>query len=380
MQVTETVSDGLKREFKVVVPAADLATKADAKLGELKDQVRINGFRPGKVPVAHLKRLYGRSVMAEMIEAAVREANAKIVTERGFKLAREPKVTLPSEQGAVEQVIEGKSRSRLHGRDRDPADDRARGFQGHQARAAERRGDRRRDRRGAGERIAEQNRPFAAKGEGAKAENGDRVTIDFTGKIDGTPFEGGTGDDVARASSARTRSSRASRSSSIGMTAGETAHRQGDVPADLSGGASRRQGRRVRRHREVDRGAAARSRSTTNSPSRSAWNRSPSSRDASRSGIAREHARHVAAEAQAQAARRARRACTSSRRRRRWSRTSSTTSGRRSRTTCKHAEPHLRGRRTRPRRRPRPSTATSPSGACGSASCSPRSARRTTSR
>ena len=109
MQVTETVSDGLKREFKVVVPAADLATKADAKLGQLKDQVRLNGFRPGKVPVAHLKRLYGRAVMAEMIETTVREANAQIVTERGFKLVREPKVTLPDEQGAVEQVIEGKS-------------------------------------------------------------------------------------------------------------------------------------------------------------------------------------------------------------------------------------------------------------------------------
>jgi len=95
MEVTETVSDGLRREFKVVVPAADLATKADAKIGQLKSQVRINGFRPGKVPVAHLKRLYGRAVMAEMIEAAVREANVQIVTERGFKLAREPQVTLP---------------------------------------------------------------------------------------------------------------------------------------------------------------------------------------------------------------------------------------------------------------------------------------------
>jgi FKBP-type peptidyl-prolyl cis-trans isomerase (trigger factor) len=109
MQVTETVSDGLKREFKVVVPAADLATKADVKLGQLKDQVRLNGFRPGKVPVAHIKRLYGRAVMAEMIETTVREANAEIITERGFKLVREPKVTLPEEQGAVEQVIAGKS-------------------------------------------------------------------------------------------------------------------------------------------------------------------------------------------------------------------------------------------------------------------------------
>src|ERR1700704_2858145 len=102
MQVTETVSEGLNREFKVVVPASDLASKADVKLGQLKDQVRINGFRPGKGPVAHLKRLYGRAVMAEMIEAAVREANAQIVNERGFKLVREPRVTLPTDQAAVQ--------------------------------------------------------------------------------------------------------------------------------------------------------------------------------------------------------------------------------------------------------------------------------------
>src|SRR5437764_15492886 len=105
MQVTETVSDGLKREFKVVVPAADLATKADAKLGQLKDQVRLNGFRPGKVPVAHIKRLYGRAGMAEMIETTVREANAEIITERGLKLVREPTVTWPEAQGPVHQVI-----------------------------------------------------------------------------------------------------------------------------------------------------------------------------------------------------------------------------------------------------------------------------------
>ena len=196
MQVTETVSDGLKREFKVVVPAADLATKADVKLGQLKDQVRLNGFRPGKVPVAHIKRLYGRAVMAEMIETTVREANAEIITERGFKLVREPKVTLPEEQGAVEQVIAGKSDlaytmaieilptieladfkgiqlERMNAEVTEPEVDEALA------------------------KIAEQSRPFAPKGEGAKAENGDRVTIDFTGKMDGTPFQGGTGGDVS---------------------------------------------------------------------------------------------------------------------------------------------------------------------------------------
>ena len=196
MQVTETVSDGLKREFKVVVPAADLATKADVKLGQLKDQVRLNGFRPGKVPVAHIKRLYGRAVMAEMIETTVREANAEIITERGFKLVREPKVTLPEEQGAVEQVIAGKSDlAYTMAIEILPTIELA-DFKGIQlermnAEVNETEVDE------ALAKIAEQSRPFAPKGEGAKAENGDRVTIDFTGKMDGTPFQGGTGGDVS---------------------------------------------------------------------------------------------------------------------------------------------------------------------------------------
>ena len=109
MQVTETLSEGLKREFKVVVPAAELDAKVNARLDELKDRVRINGFRPGKVPVAHLKRVYGRSAMAEVIEATVRDTSNQIVSERGFKLAAEPKVTLPSEAAAVEKLIAGES-------------------------------------------------------------------------------------------------------------------------------------------------------------------------------------------------------------------------------------------------------------------------------
>jgi trigger factor len=195
MQVTETVSDGLKREFKVVVPATDLVSKADARIDQLKNQVRMNGFRPGKVPVAHLKRLYGRSVMAETIEAAVREANAQIITERGFKLVRDPQVTLPEEKGEVDNVIDGKSDlSYTVAIEILPPIELA-DFKGIQverlnAEVADTEVDE------ALNRIAEQSRPFAAKGEGAKAENGDRVVIDFTGKIDGVPFEGGTGGDV----------------------------------------------------------------------------------------------------------------------------------------------------------------------------------------
>ncbi|WP_275575533.1 trigger factor family protein, partial [Stenotrophomonas maltophilia] len=64
----------------------------------LKGRVNINGFRPGKVPVQHLKKLYGKSVLAETIEALVGEANKKIIEDNGFKLAMEPSVKLPEAQ------------------------------------------------------------------------------------------------------------------------------------------------------------------------------------------------------------------------------------------------------------------------------------------
>jgi trigger factor len=195
MEVTETLSDGLKREFQVQVPAADLVARVTERLGELKDRIQLRGFRPGKVPVNHLRKIYGKAVMAETIEAVIRELNAKIVSERGLKLAMEPKVTIPNEATAVENVIGGESDlAYTLALEILPKIELA-DFQGIKlerlvaevtdAQVNE-----------ALEKIAEQNRPFAAKAEGAKAEKGDRVVIDFAGRIDGVPFEGGTGGDV----------------------------------------------------------------------------------------------------------------------------------------------------------------------------------------
>src|SRR6201996_9529698 len=109
MQVTETLSEGLKHEFQISDPAGDLDAKAVAKLVDLKDKVRLNGFRPGKVPVAHLKKIYGRSVMAETIDETIRDTNSQIFTERGFRLATEPKVTMPTEEKDVDSILSGKS-------------------------------------------------------------------------------------------------------------------------------------------------------------------------------------------------------------------------------------------------------------------------------
>jgi trigger factor len=195
MEVTETLSEGLKREFQVQVPAADLKARVTERLGELKDRVQLRGFRPGKVPVAHLKKIYGKAVMAETIEAVIRELNAKIVSDRGLKLAMEPKVTIPNEATEVEKVIGGESdlaytlaleilpkieladfkSVKLERLVADVTD----------AQVNE-----------ALDQLAEQNRPFAAKAEGAAAETGDRLVIDFAGRLDGKPFAGGTGGDV----------------------------------------------------------------------------------------------------------------------------------------------------------------------------------------
>ena len=196
MQVTETLSEGLKREFAVVVPAAELEAKVATRLEELKDKVRINGFRPGKVPVAHLKKVYGRSAMAEVIEATVRDTNNQIVTDRGFRLAADPKVTLPEDKDAVEKLIAGNSDlSYTVGIEIVPeiklADFKTIKLTKPVADVADAEID-----EGIA-RIAEQNRPYAAKAEGEKAASGDRVNISFVGTIDGTPFEGGTGEDIA---------------------------------------------------------------------------------------------------------------------------------------------------------------------------------------
>lgn len=193
MQVTETAAEGLKREFKVVVPATDLEAKVNERLDDLKGRVQLRGFRPGKVPVSHLKRVYGKAAMAEVIEAAVREANSKIVTDHGFKLATEPKVTLPTEEGAVEGVITGKSdlAYTVEIEIVPPitlADFKAIKLERPVADVTDAEVDE------ALNKIAEQNRPFAGKAEGA--EKGDRVVIAFKGTMDGKPFERGSGDDT----------------------------------------------------------------------------------------------------------------------------------------------------------------------------------------
>ncbi len=192
MNVTETLSQGLKREFQVVLNAADLKTRLDDELQNLQGKARINGFRPGKVPVGHLRRLYGRSVMADVVQNAVNEANQKIVSDNGLKLAFEPQIKFPENKDEIEAAMEAKgdlaftvALEVLPKIELADLSDVALVKPVAEIPEA--------DVDAALERMASQNRPFSSKGDDAVAGKGDRLLISFTGTLDGEPFDGGTG-------------------------------------------------------------------------------------------------------------------------------------------------------------------------------------------
>lgn len=195
MQVTETLSEGLLRAYKVVMPAGDLAARLDGQLTEMKGKARINGFRPGKVPMAHLKKLYGKSVMADVVQSAVNEVNQKIVKDHSLRLAGEPKIEFPKDQAEVERALAAEgdlaytvNLEILPKFDVGAFDDVT--LERLVAQVSDAEVDE------AIQKMGERNRPFTARAEGAAAEKGDKVTIDFLGRIGGEAFSGGEGKDT----------------------------------------------------------------------------------------------------------------------------------------------------------------------------------------
>ena len=107
MQVTETLNEGLKREITVLVPATDMVAERDAKLMDLKDKVKINGFRPGKVPLSHVTKLYGKSVMGEMVNETIDTRTSELLKERGEKAAQQPKISMTEDEAEAEEILSG---------------------------------------------------------------------------------------------------------------------------------------------------------------------------------------------------------------------------------------------------------------------------------
>ncbi len=187
MQVTETAAEGLRREYKVVVPADEIEGRVAKRLDELRQTIRMPGFRPGKVPVSLLRKQYGRSVMGEVLEQAVNQGSQKAISDHELRPALQPKVEVTSfDEGAnleftmavevlpaVPQVdLKALALTRLTAEVTDEAVSRRL------------------------ESVARRFQEFVPPAEPRPSREGDRLIISFEGRVDGQPFEGGTAEDL----------------------------------------------------------------------------------------------------------------------------------------------------------------------------------------
>lgn len=192
MQITETVTEQLRREFRITVGKGDLDARLSGRLEDMKGQVNLKGFRPGKVPVSHLRKTFGKSMMGEIVQETVAEVSQRAVEERSLRPAMTPSIRL---EGQVDKVIEGaEDLVFVMGVDLMPEFALADVTQialvrpiaeADEAQIAEWL-----------QRLASQQRTYEAKGDGAAAGEGDQLLMDFVGKIDGVAFQGGTAENA----------------------------------------------------------------------------------------------------------------------------------------------------------------------------------------
>ncbi len=194
MQVTETSSDGLKRQLKVVVGAGEIGERYAAKLDEIKDRVQIKGFRKGKVPIGHLKKVYGRSLMGEVLQQTIEEKSRAAISERNERPAFQPQIELTEDQQEIEKVMSGEADLSFGMNfevlpDFTLADFSTLTLEKLVADVDDKSID------DAINQLVDRSTSFET-AEGRVAEDGDRLTIDFVGKIDDVAFEGGTGEGI----------------------------------------------------------------------------------------------------------------------------------------------------------------------------------------
>ena len=192
MEVKELKSKGLKREFSITIGIDDIKEKKIKKLQDIASKAKIDGFRPGKVPTSHIEKLYGQSVMVEVIEEIVSEASQSVLQDRDLRAAVKPEVKLGSDMNEVieknkdliftmncevlpEIEITDFSKIKLDKPVSKPTE---------------------KDIKDALEYLAKQNKSFKEVPEKTKSKNGDQVTIDYIGKIDDIAFDGGTANDA----------------------------------------------------------------------------------------------------------------------------------------------------------------------------------------
>jgi trigger factor len=193
MNITETTTEGLRRQLKVVIGADELERRLSARLDELKGKARLKGFRPGRVPKEHLRKIFGRSVMAEVVQQAVAESSREALSQRDERPAFQPQVGFPESKAEIDGVYAGKS---------DLAytlsfevlphfelmDFNKLALEKPVAAVTDADIDKSLDR------ILAANLRYKPKDGAAK--DGDRLIIDFTSSMDGKPFEGGSAEDA----------------------------------------------------------------------------------------------------------------------------------------------------------------------------------------
>lgn len=188
MQVTETLSEGLKRGFAVTLPAAEIEKKRTAKLAEIGKSIRLPGFRPGKVPANLVKQRYGTAVMAEVLEESVNDATRQVLDDRGLRPAAQPKVDMVGQiedAKDLEFTVEVELLPEIAMPDF-AAIDLVRFRAEPEPEAVDK----------ALTEIASRQEGRQAVTDDRGATTGDTATVDFVGKVDGTPFAGGTGTDM----------------------------------------------------------------------------------------------------------------------------------------------------------------------------------------
>jgi trigger factor len=193
MQVTEKAAEGLSRTFEIVIPSKDLQARLDAKINEIRPQVRLKGFRPGKVPAAHIKKVFGESILGDLLnDELLPQSIDSTLKERSIEPASTPQIDVKSDPKAMVSGADFEFQIQLDIMPEFDAPDPKKlkitrpvadieDAQIDEALAE----------------LAKESRAFAEKkGKTAKAEDGDAVVVDFVGKMDGEVFEGGSAEDA----------------------------------------------------------------------------------------------------------------------------------------------------------------------------------------
>lgn len=187
MQIKELSQDGLSRTYAVTIPKEDLAKKLEAKIKEMQPQVSLKGFRPGKVPVSHIRKMFGASIMSDVIQDTVNETSQQAINDNSIRPAGQPKIDLRA-NGAEVTKGEADLEYQLTVEtipEFDPVDPESLKF----TRLTCPVGDADVDERLA--KLTEGQKSYKKKAKTAKAKKDDAVLINFTGRVDGEAFDGG---------------------------------------------------------------------------------------------------------------------------------------------------------------------------------------------